>query len=559
MDVIFVTYNSEKWIEACFSSLSKSLVDLKKLNIWVVDNYSIDRTKELLFVCKQKYAARFGGFNIIFSEENLGFGKANNLGAFKGMDDIICFLNIDTEVFPDTFDVLNDEISESAPNVAIWELRQLPYEHPKLYNPITLETSWSSGAAFAIKRSVFEKIGGFDPYIFMYAEDVDLSWRVRNAGYSIRYTPKAALFHYSYQVPGEVKPVQRVNSIINNLWLRHKFGKIKEIIVGHILFWGYFCLKNSFPGQRAMLWNNYKNLHKNIKYITKENIHNSSFFPLFIRFDYEIARDGAYYESVRLHDDIPLVSILVRTCGRPHVLRETLKSIQNQTYENFEVIVVEDGKNISEEMILKEFSSLNIRYFSTGVKVGRSKAGNLAMSKAKGKYLNFLDDDDLFFADHIEVLVGSILNSDKKVAYATAFETPIEILNENPYQYKIKGYVKRYIQDYDDRQLCHHNYIPIQCVLFEKELFEKYGGLDENLDALEDWDLWVRYSLYTDFAFVYKTTSIYRVPHNKMKKLSRQKNLDDALIKVREKHKSYMRTKTMSVYDIAMEYENNGK
>lgn len=557
MDIVYVTYNSEKWIDTCFSSLSKSTIDLKSLNVWVVDNCSTDRTRELLFVCKEKYTHAFGGFEIIVSGENLGFGNANNLGAAKGIDDIICFFNIDTEVFPDTLAVLNNEITDTISDVAIWELRQLPYEHPKLYNPVTLETSWSSGAAFAIKRSVFEQIDGFDPYLFMYAEDVDLSWRVRKAGYSIRYTPKATLFHYSYQSSGEVKPVQHVNSIVNNLWLRYKFGDVKEIISGNILFWGYFCLKNKFPGQRKMLWNAYKKMHKNLRYITKENEKTGDFCPSFFKFDYEIARDGACYESIRLQDDCPIVSVLVRTCGRPEVLRETLKSLENQTYRNFEVVVVEDGANISEDMVLNDFASLDIRYFFTGKKVGRSRAGNIAMSKAKGKYLNFLDDDDLFFADHIETLVGALLSSDKKAAYATAFETPIEVLSKTPYQYKVRKYIKRYTQLYDAQQLCHHNYIPIQCILFEKSLFETYGGLDESFDALEDWDLWVRYSLYTEFEFINKTTSIYRVPYSKAKKAVRQKHLDEALDKVREKHKSYMRTEAISVYDIAMDYEKS--
>ena len=101
--------------------------------------------------------------------------------------------------------------------------------------------------------------------------------------------------------------------------------------------------------------------------------------------------------------------------------------------------------------------------------------------------------------------------------------------------------------------LCHHNYIPIQTIMFEKKLFEEYGGLDESLDALEDWDLWVRYSLHTDFTCIKKTTSIYRVPYNRKENEKRQKALDEALIVVRNKHKDYIQR--ISVYDIAVMYE----
>ena len=62
-------------------------------------------------------------------------------------------------------------------------------------------------------------------------------------------------------------------------------------------------------------------------------------------------------------------------------------------------------------MIKTEFSDLNIIYKATGEKQGRCKVGNLGMELAHGKYLNFLDDDDLLFADHVETLVQALLKN----------------------------------------------------------------------------------------------------------------------------------------------------
>ena len=269
--------------------------------------------------------------------------------------------------------------------------------------------------------------------------------------------------------------------------------------------------------------------------------------------DYSPIRDGAFYEN-ELPTETPMVSIIVRTCGRPAVLRETLVSLRKQTYDNIEIVIVEDGENISQKMLKEEFSDLNILYRATGEKVGRSKAGNLAMSLAHGKYLNFLDDDDVFYADHVEVLVTNIEKSGKLAAYSTSFETPIEVKTKEPYVYEIKNYLGIHKQAFNKIILCHHNYIPIQCIMFSKTLFEQYGGLDETVDALEDWDMWVRYSLYTDFCFVLKTTSQYRVPAVREINEKRQKELDDALIFMREKHKTYMQE--ISVCDIAQMYGN---
>ena len=92
------------------------------------------------------------------------------------------------------------------------------------------------------------------------------------------------------------------------------------------------------------------------------------------------------------------VSIIVRTCGRPDVLKTALDSLRRQTYKNIEIIVVEDGPIVSEKMIQEEYNDLPIVYFATIEKKGRSAAGNIGLKIASGTYLNFLDDDDIFYA-----------------------------------------------------------------------------------------------------------------------------------------------------------------
>lgn len=555
-DIVYVTYNSEKWIKKCFSSWLDIDYDLKEVNIIIVDNNSTDRTIEFLKEFEKQYGEKFSSFFVIKEVKNWGFGKANNIGFSKGKDEIVCFFNIDTEIYPDTLYELQKDIENSEDKIALWELRQFPYEHPKLYDIITGEVSWSSGAAFAIRRNIYKDVGGFDEKIFMYAEDVDLSWRIRAAGYKLKYAPRVKIMHYSYETAGEIKPNQHVYSIINNLLLRYRFGGPRTILLGHILFWKVILRQESFLGARKKLLKNYWKHFRQIPHFIAKGKYKKFKVAKFIGFDYSSIREGAFYRNF-ITDQKPLVSIIVRTCGRPSVLRETLLSLRKQTYDNIEIVIVEDGKEISKEMIEKEFSDLNIIYEATGQKVGRSKVGNRAMELSHGKYLNFLDDDDLFYADHVEVLVNTLLNSSNKAAYAFAFETPIIVESKEPYVYDLIDYRGIHKQKFDRIMLCHHNYIPIQCIMFEKDLYQKYGGLDESLDALEDWDLWVRYSLYTDFDCVEKTTSVYRVPYSFDVNEKRQEDLDDALDIVREKHKSYMQP--ISAYDVAIMYQEQHK
>ena len=99
MDIIYVSYNSEKWIEKCFDSVLKSNFDLKTVSIVVVDNHSTDHSVEKLKEAKKKCEKELRSFEIVEADSNLGFGKANNLGVSKGSDEIVCFFNIDTEVY----------------------------------------------------------------------------------------------------------------------------------------------------------------------------------------------------------------------------------------------------------------------------------------------------------------------------------------------------------------------------------------------------------------------------------------------------------------------------
>jgi len=103
-----------------------------------------------------------------------------------------------------------------------WEARQLPYEHPKFYNPVTLETDWFSGSCVLINHRAFEEVGGFDEHIFLYGEDVDLSWKLRGKGYRICYVPWATFLHNTYKHPFQLKEIQHFYSVESNIYLRWK-------------------------------------------------------------------------------------------------------------------------------------------------------------------------------------------------------------------------------------------------------------------------------------------------------------------------------------------------
>jgi hypothetical protein len=78
--------------------------------------------------------------------------------------------------------------------------------------------------------------------------------------------------------------------------------------------------------------------------------------------------------------------------------------------------------------------------------------------------------------------------------------------------------------------LWHHNFLPIQSVLFHRRLYERHGGFEQGMEQLEDWNLWTRYTLEDEFVMVPKTTSKYRVPHDAVEAARRQEQLDAAYV-----------------------------
>ena len=129
-----------------------------------------------------------------FFDANLGSAGGSNALAVHGDEDAIWILNPDTYPAPRSMAHLIEVLGTAG--VAIAEARQIPIDHPKAYDPSTGETGWAVGFALMIRRTVFDQVGGFDERFFpMYCDDVDLSWRVRAAGWSVRHVPRSVVFH----------------------------------------------------------------------------------------------------------------------------------------------------------------------------------------------------------------------------------------------------------------------------------------------------------------------------------------------------------------------------
>lgn len=203
----------------------------------------------------------------------------------------------------------------------------------------------------------------------------------------------------------------------------------------------------------------------------------------------------------------PDVSVIVPTYNRPKMLAEALRSILSQTYQEFEIVVVNDG-GLDVKSVLTPLSSRNrIIYLTHSANKGLAAARNTGLKSARGKYIAYLDDDDIFLPDHLETLVSFLQASEYKAAYSDAYRA---------HQRKVNGIyrvVRRdvpFSYDFDQDRIFIGNFVPILCLMHEKSCVDAIGLFDESLRAHEDWDFLIRLSMHCEIAHVRRVTCEFR-------------------------------------------------
>ncbi len=238
LSVIIVNYNVKYFLEQCLASVAQASRDVK-VEVFVVDNNSIDGSVDLV-------RSKYPNVKLIENKDNVGFSKANNQAIEEASGKYILLLNPDTVVEEDTFlkvfsfmednegagalgvkmiDGKGNFLPESkrglpTPWVAFYKIIGLSKLFPKSkkfgnYHLGYLDENKAhsvdvlSGAFMLLRKSVLDKVGLLDETFFMYGEDIDLSYRVTQAGYKNYYFPETTIIHYK----GESTKKQSINYV----------------------------------------------------------------------------------------------------------------------------------------------------------------------------------------------------------------------------------------------------------------------------------------------------------------------------------------------------------
>lgn len=209
-DIIILNWNGREWLRGCLDSL-RSQTD-QAFEITLVDNGSSDGSVEFL-------AQNYPEVRVLALEENTGFCRGNNHGAFATRHEWVIILNNDTVCAPDLLEKLaagiahhpefslfsckllrlkqNDRVDNKGIHFTrgLWA-SQIDADTPDQPDESPREVFGPSGSALVVRRSVIESIGLFDERFFLFHEDVDFVVRARLQGYRCLYLPEAVVYHH---------------------------------------------------------------------------------------------------------------------------------------------------------------------------------------------------------------------------------------------------------------------------------------------------------------------------------------------------------------------------
>lgn len=214
---------------------------------------------------------------------------------------------------------------------------------------------------------------------------------------------------------------------------------------------------------------------------------------------------------------MPFFSIIIPVYNKETFIENTITSVLQQSFSDFELLLVNDGSTDQSEAKIKQFSDERIKYFSKE-NGGASTARNYGIEKSEANYITFLDADDYWYPDFLQEMASSIEEFPNHKIFSAAIEVETEKV-VFPSQYSIKKSNDREIVDYFVASM-KTTIICTSCAAFHKSVFEKVGGFDTEIKSGQDTDMWIRLGLHFPIVFSWKILARYVYDANS---LSRKK------------------------------------
>ena len=207
------------------------------------------------------------------------------------------------------------------------------------------------------------------------------------------------------------------------------------------------------------------------------------------------------------------VSVIMPTYNRGPAILESVRSALAQTWRDLEVIIVNDGGDDAAGEVVRSLSDPRIRYMKLPRNRGEAFARNAGLRSAKGRWIAFLDDDDVFLPDHVATLVGALESSGRRVAY-TNTRAVMGRRDQSTFVREREAFV--WNEEFNRDLLLRRIFITPCSIMVGRDVLASAGLFVADLPMSADWELWLRCAVDHPFLHVDRVTSEYRLSGSSM-------------------------------------------
>jgi len=206
----------------------------------------------------------------------------------------------------------------------------------------------------------------------------------------------------------------------------------------------------------------------------------------------------------------PLMSIIVPTYNRESFIVEAIQSVLEQTYSNWELIIVDDGSTDNTLETIKDIITDDRISYYHQKNQGQSVARNVGINKSTGEYICFLDSDNKWLQNRLEISVKVILNNPQvDIVYGDSISIDIQ-------GHEISRHVMKKYSGHVTKELIKDNFISMNAAIAKKKCFDEMGAFNEKDRLAEDYELWLRFSTKYTFMHIPEFMALYRVMEDQL-------------------------------------------
>lgn len=519
VSVIMPLYNAEKYVEKTINSiLSQTFSDFELL---IIDDCPTDGTLAVISLIDDSR------IRVIHNETNKGIAFSRNVGLQNARGEYIALMDDDDLASEDRFekeveylDNHSDIDVVGGSMVLIDENdNEITMRTPMIANPdiiwadILFQCPMTNSSAMFRRRIVsdyniryHDNMYGMEDYRFWTEvsnvakiynfDNVFLKWRVTDRSETTKVQTlkekerrdKFAEIQIHALKSRDYEFSEQELKLFTYIFNENKDAECKDLISAYALTRKLYLqtkLKHNDKSE-AML---YTARNRYLQVAMREKI----------QLNHALGKKG--FGSTEQLEKSPLVSVIIPTHNRADLLERSVLSVLRQTYNNIEVIIIDDGSTDSTREVTRKIceKETNVFCYHLEENKGPAIARNYGVAKANGTYVAFHDDDDEWHVDKLDIQMGKMLSEqsiDMTFAQMARYRdnTLLYIVDRDLEWERIRG---QFLQ-----KILLVNYVGAPTIVIKKEAFQKLGGFEESISAIEDWEFAIKAAIYLKVEFI---------------------------------------------------------